>query len=98
MPDPPTSLPLPPPGPPPNRQPGLTDEQRMLVDLRDVLYEGSWEDFRMDLRARAQDQPHVFDVVPSSSRTQRIIDRHLRVIDGLDRWEQHYQIILRGRV
>lgn len=98
MPDPPTSLPLSPPGPPPNRQPELTAEQRMLVDLRDVLYEGSWDDFRSDLQARSLDRPHVYDVVPPSSRTQQIIDRHLQVIDGLERWEGCYGIVLRGTV
>ncbi len=89
-------MPIPPPGPSPGDQPGLTDEQRMLVDLRDALYEGSWEDFRLDLTARRESRPHVFDTVPECSRLGEVIDRHLQVIDDLERWEQHHGCKLRG--
>jgi hypothetical protein len=67
-----------------------------MVDLRDVLYEGSWEDFRRDLTARRDSRPHVFDTVPECSRLDEIIDRHLQVIEDLSRWEQHYGRRLRG--
>ena len=30
----------------------LTDEHRMLLRMRDTLYEGSWDDFAHDLRAK----------------------------------------------
>ena len=68
----------------------------MLVDLRDALYEGSWEDFRHDLTARRDSRPHVFDTVPECSRLEEVIDRHLQVIDDLQRWEQHYGRTLRA--
>ncbi len=90
------SSPISPPGPSPGDQPPLTDEQRMLIDLRDVLYEGSWEDFRVDLNARRQSKPHVFDTVPETPRTQSIIDLHLRLIGELEEWEHRYGCRLRG--
>ena len=96
MSDTPQGLPIPPPGRSPEDQPVLTDEQRMLVDLRDVLYEGNWEDFRNDLEARRASRPHVFDVVPPSPRLQEAIARHLLVIDGLERWERQYSRRLHG--
>lgn len=92
----PPGCPIPPPGPSPNDGPVLTDEQRMLLDLRDILYEGSWEDFRRDLEARQASRPHVFDIVPPSPRLQETIARHLQVIDELDQWERRYERRLRG--
>ena len=68
----------------------------MLVDLCDILYEGSWEDFRRDLLARQASRPHVFEIVPPSPHLREAIDRHLRLIDDLDGWEQHYGRRLRG--
>ena len=68
----------------------------MLVDLRDVLYEGSWEDFREDLTARRDSRPHVFDTVPQCSRLEETIDRHLAVIAALEHWERHYGRRLRS--
>lgn len=68
----------------------------MLVDLRDILYEGSWEDFRRDLEARQASEPHVFEIVPPTPRLQETIARHLQVIDELDRWERRYGRTLRG--
>ncbi len=96
MPETPPGLPLPPPGSSPGDQPGLTDEQRMLVDLRDVLYEGRWADFRLDLTARRDSRPHVFDTVPECLRLDEIISRHLRVIEELENWELRYERTLRG--
>jgi len=86
----PQGLPIPPPGPDSGDLPDLTAEQQMLVDLRDTLYEGSWEDFANDLRARRAGRPHVFDVVPPSPRLIETIDRHLRVISELEHWERRY--------
>ena len=96
MSDPPAESPLPGPGPSPADPPVLTEEQRMLVDLRDVLYEGSWEDFRSDLKARQESRPHVFDVVPASPRLKGTIERHLRVINELDCWERAHGRKLHG--
>jgi len=92
----PPGCPNPPPGPSGDDGPGLTDEQRMLLDLRDVLYEGSWEDFRRDLEARQSAEPHVFEIVPPSPRLQEAIARHLEVIEELEQWERQHGRRLRG--
>ena len=65
----------------------LTDEHRMLLRIRDTLYEGSWEDFARDLRARAEDRPHVFETVPASSHMKATIASHLAMIDQMQSWE-----------
>lgn len=38
----------------------LTREERVLVLLRDQLYDGSWDDLELDLRARKERKPSVF--------------------------------------
>ncbi|MBI4718632.1 MAG: hypothetical protein HY763_12555 [Planctomycetes bacterium] len=65
----------------------LSDEHRMLLLMRDTLYEGSWDDFQEDLRARAEDRPHVFDTVPPSPGMRQAIARHIRLIDEMWTWE-----------
>jgi len=75
----------------------LSDEQRMLVQIRDALYEGSWEDFLADLRARAESRPHVFETVPTSPAMKSTIARHVSLIDEMRRWEgQHGRPIQAG--
>ena len=39
---------------------GLTKEDRLLVAIRDELYEGSWEELLGDLDARMNRKPFVF--------------------------------------
>ncbi len=65
----------------------LTDEHRMLLTMRDTLYEGDWTDFETDLKARASDRPHVFDTVPASPTIVATIQRHLRLIADMREWE-----------
>ena len=65
----------------------LNSEQRMLVQMRDTLYEGSWDDFVADLRARALGRAHVFETVPMSSQMKATIDHHLALIDEMRSWE-----------
>ena len=65
----------------------LADEHRMLLRIRDTLYEGSWEDFARDLRARAQGRPHVFDTVPPSPAVKATIEKHLTMMDAMQAWE-----------
>lgn len=65
----------------------LSDEHRMLLHMRDTLYEGSWEDFERDLRARAGGQPHVFETVPTSPQMRATIRQHLAMIDTMRTWE-----------
>jgi hypothetical protein len=74
----------------------LTPEQRMLVNIRDTLYEGSWDDFAHDLKARLDSRPAVFDIVPASDRLKDTIRSHLTLIDRLRAWEQKHGIVLRA--
>lgn len=74
----------------------LTHEQRMLLDIRDTLYEGSWEDFKRDLEARRESQPHVFDTVPDAPRMLETIEEHLALITEMHRWEQTHGVTLHG--
>ena len=55
----------------------------MLLDIRDTLYEGSWDAFIADLEARLSGEPHVFDVVPDTPRFADTIRNHLRLIGEL---------------
>ncbi|MGD2108769.1 MAG: hypothetical protein PVI86_05195 [Phycisphaerae bacterium] len=68
----------------------LTDTHRMLLRMRDALYEGSWEDFARDLRARAEGQPHVFETVPTSLQMRATIKTHLAMIEQMRAWEDEH--------
>jgi hypothetical protein len=72
----------------PDDLPRLTNEERMLVTIRDTLYEGSWDDFLNDLRDRLADRPYVFDTVPASPRTRQTIGHHIELIERLAAWER----------
>jgi len=70
-----------------HERPPLTDEQRMLLRMRDTLYEGSWDDFAKDLEARAAGKAHVFETVPTSAAMRDTINHHLSLIRELAQWE-----------
>jgi len=72
----------------------LTEEHRMLLRMRDTLYEGSWEDFTRDLRARLQGRPHVFETVPDSPSMQATIRDHLAMIGDMQAWETRHRSTL----
>ena len=74
----------------------LTDDHRMLLQIRDTLYEGSWEDFVHDLRARAEGRPHVFELVPVSEQMLSTIASHLAMIEVMQSWEAAHGRILRA--
>jgi hypothetical protein len=65
----------------------LSSEHRMLIDIRDTLYDGSWDDFTRDLEARCQGRPHVFETVHASPDMQDTIRTHLRLIREMREWE-----------
>ncbi|UCC29094.1 MAG: hypothetical protein JSU86_12930 [Phycisphaerales bacterium] len=69
----------------------LDDEHRMLLRIRDTLYEGCWEDFVRDLRARAQGRPHVFETVTDSPAMKTTIENHLAMIDEMQTWELQHE-------
>ncbi len=74
----------------------LTDEHRMLLHIRDTLYEGSWEDFVHDLKARAEDRPHAFETVPASPAMKSTIAHHLEMIEQMQMWEAEHGRALSG--
>jgi len=65
----------------------LTPEERMLVQIRDTLYEGNWDDFLYDLRARAADRPHVFQIGPDSPQMKATVASHIQLIQRMREWE-----------
>ncbi len=76
----------------------LTDEHRMLLHIRDTLYEGSWEDFLCDLRARDQGRPHVFETVPDSPAMRATIESHVAMIEAMQVWEERCDCRLSSKV
>jgi len=38
----------------------LTALDRMLITIRDELYEGSWEEMEADLKARLEGRPYIY--------------------------------------
>ena len=71
-----------------HERPTLTDEKRMLLRMRDTLYEGSWDDFARDLESRASGQRHVFETVPTSPAMKNTIAHHLLLISEMAGWEE----------
>ncbi len=58
----------------------LSREEQHLVALRELLYEGSWEEIMVDLRARKAGKPHVF-------KLETRIDEDLLRIEKLRSYE-----------
>ncbi len=69
----------------------LTPEHRMLLRIRDTLYEGGWADFVRDLRARMDGEPRVYEIVPTSDTMRSTILGHLRLIETMDAWERTHR-------
>jgi hypothetical protein len=65
----------------------LEREDRILLVLRDQLYEGSWSDMRQDLIDRREGKPYIFKLA------QRI-DEDIERIDRLCAFEREYAINL----
>ena len=41
----------------------LAEEEKMLVELRDELYDGSWESMLRDLNDRLKGRPYIYKLV-----------------------------------
>jgi hypothetical protein len=82
----------------PGISPSLSDEEQMLVLLRDELYEGNWDEFVRDLRDRLDGRPHIFDTAPASTRLQETIRSHLQMIDELRKFETRHRVNLGDRL
>lgn len=65
----------------------LSDEQRMLVLLKNELYEGSWDAMREDLSNRLDGKPYIFKLA------NRIKDDMGRIKE-LQSYEDEHQVDL----
>ena len=65
----------------------LSEEEKMLLSLRDELYSGSWDSMLRDLEDRLQGKPYIFKLV---NRIQDDISR----IKKLRQYEGAHQIDL----
>jgi hypothetical protein len=66
---------------------GLSEEEIMLLRLRDELYEGRWDSMLADLNDRLQGKPFVFKL---AHRIQDDIER----IERLNRFERQNNVNL----
>jgi hypothetical protein len=53
----------------------LETYERVLVDLKEHLYEGSWERILDDLRARLDNKPYIYKLSQTISRDVAAIER-----------------------
>jgi hypothetical protein len=67
---------------------GLTGAERLLINLRDELYEGSWERMLEDLRDRLEKRPYIFKL---SSR----IEADMAAIEKMRAYEAGNKVNLR---
>lgn len=65
----------------------LTDEQRMLLQLKRELYDGSWKAMRQDLNNRLEGKPYIFKL---ANRIRDDISR----IEALQNFENKHQVSL----
>jgi hypothetical protein len=65
----------------------LTEEETMLLTLRDELYGNSWERMETDLRDRLQGRPYIFKLVNR-------IEEDLERIQKLRSYEEEHGIDL----
>jgi hypothetical protein len=65
----------------------LSGDERMLVSLRDELYEGSWDQMLKDLKDRLEGKPYIFKLV---NRISADIQR----IEKLREYEKKHRINL----
>jgi hypothetical protein len=61
--------------------------EQVLVDLKDLLYEGSWDRVLADLRAAKENRPHVY-------RLSNAIERDLKAIERMKAYEEKHQVSL----
>jgi hypothetical protein len=69
----------------------LSSGERLLISLRDELYDGEWGKMLLDLRDRLEKRPYIFKL---SSR----IECDMTVIERLSRYETEHGINLRDYV
>jgi hypothetical protein len=67
---------------------GLTHEERTLLEVRDELYGGSWDDVESDLRARLANRPYIIKL---STKIEEDLER----IERMRRFEGEAGVDLR---
>lgn len=66
----------------------LARHERVLVELRDVLYEGEWDDILEDLRASSHEgEPYLF-------KFSENIGRDIAAIEKLKKYEEQHEVNL----
>lgn len=65
----------------------LPREEINILALREILYNGSWEDMKKDLESRKEGKPYVF-------KLQTRIDEDLRSIQKLMAYEAEHRVNL----
>jgi hypothetical protein len=65
----------------------LEPYERVLLDLKDQLYEGSWERILGDLRARLDGKPYLF-------KLSQTIARDVAAIERMKAYELSHQVSL----
>ena len=65
----------------------MSKEERMLIALRDELYDGSWDNMLQDLSDRLKGKPYIFKLV---NRIEEDIQR----IERLKEYEEENKIDL----
>ncbi|MGE4602083.1 MAG: hypothetical protein AAEJ65_04185 [Planctomycetota bacterium] len=65
----------------------LPPHERTLLVLREELYEGSWNEMKIDLESRLNKGPHVFELVEK-------IEADMERIERLVSYEQSHDIDL----
>ena len=53
----------------------LESYERVLIDLKDQLYEGSWQRILDDLKARLDNKPYIYKLSQTISRDLAAIER-----------------------
>lgn len=74
----------------------LEPYERVLIDLKEQLYEGSWERILGDLRARLEGKPYIFKLSKTIARDIAAIERmkayELRQQVNLSEWVHRGQV------
>ena len=65
----------------------MTALDRMLITIRDELYEGSWEEMEADLNARLEGRPYIYKLATR-------IKEDLVRIEKLKTYEEDFNINL----
>jgi hypothetical protein len=65
----------------------LETYERVLIDLKDQLYEGSWDRILGDLRARMDNRPYLY-------KLGQTITRDIAAIERMRAYEMRHQVSL----